>query len=153
MSSVALFADGGSRGNPGESAYGFAVYVFENEQLTEKEVLELCSSISPEVIKGEYIGLTTNNVAEWSGVKKGVEFCNKNYGANRTIFIFLDSQLVVRQVLGEYKVKQPHLIPYHSEVKNLLAEYSKWSIHHIYREQNKIADSEVNRILDSIHKN
>jgi ribonuclease HI len=123
--------DGGARGNPGPAAVGVVV------QEADGEVLE-------EV--GERIGKATNNVAEYRALLLGIERA-RHHGASELELIG-DSELVVRQVKGEYKVKDPALRELHSEVKRELAQFERWSIRHVRRESNSEADRLVNEVLD-----
>jgi len=126
-----LYTDGGSRGNPGESACAYAICKMD-DTVVEKS--------------GYYIGIATNNQAEYYGFKQGLERC-RELGIDK-IDLFSDSELVVNQVNGTYKVKNQELAPLHQEVKALVDSFEKVTITHIPRELNKITDHEVNRILD-----
>jgi len=127
-----LFADGGSRGNPGPSAYG-AVVVDEDGTV----VREISA----------YLGTSTNNVAEWSGLIAGLEAALE-MGVD-DIDVRLDSELVVRQLSGAYRVKQSHLLPLHAKAKTLLRRFARSDVAHVRREQNKEADALVNQVLDA----
>ncbi|MBV8150311.1 MAG: ribonuclease HI family protein [Candidatus Eremiobacteraeota bacterium] len=127
-----LFADGGSRGNPGPGAYG-AVLIDEN------------GGILREI--GAFLGTTTNNVAEWSGLVAGLEGALE-LGVD-AIVVRLDSELVVRQLDGRYRVKQPHLVPLYNRARSLLRRFAHAEIGHVPRRENKVADALVNRILDA----
>lgn len=128
---ITLYADGGSRGNPGHSACG---YVLIDEQ---GEVL---------VDKGVYLGITTNNQAEYQGLKSGLEEA-KQMGA-REVTVRLDSLLVINQMKGIFKVKNRDLWPIHDAVKELVASFDSVTFTHVPREMNKLADAAVNRVLD-----
>jgi ribonuclease HI len=138
-----LFADGGSRGNPGPAASGIAVYASSNGFLNYQE----CQNLQPMMVKGFYCGDTTNNVAEWGGLREGLKEILK-LESKPKIQVYLDSQLVVRQVTGQYKVKQPHLQSIFLEVKKLVMNCESFQIEHIYREFNSAADAAVNECLD-----
>jgi ribonuclease HI len=131
-----LYTDGGSRGNPGESACAYAICKMDGT-VVEKS--------------GYYIGIATNNQAEYYGFKQGLERC-RDLGIDK-ITLYSDSELVVNQVNGLYKVKNQELAPLYAEVKELVASFGKVNIFHIPRELNKITDSEVNRILDQQARN
>ena len=131
-----LYTDGGSRGNPGESAGAFVICKMD-DTVVEKS--------------GYYIGIATNNQAEYYGFKKGLERALE-LGIDE-ITLFSDSQLVVNQMNGIYKVKNQELAPLHEDVKTIAAGFSKVQYVYIPREINKIADEEVNRILDEQAKN
>lgn len=130
-----LYADGGSRGNPGPAASGAVLYGEDGTLLAEI---------------GEYLGRTTNNVAEWNGLRAGLERA-RELGVSE-IVIRLDSELVVRQVTGIYRVKHPALIPLAARVKSLLRGFAKVDIAHVPRKQNAAADALVNRVLDASAK-
>ena len=150
---LALFGDGGSRGNPGKSASGFVIYDIEGLQLTQSNsnVDQIISSQAHVVYQtGVYLGITTNNVAEWKSVVLGLEYIVNNYPNCKNIKVFMDSDLVVKQIKGIYKIKQPHLIPLGQSVKKLQSHFDNFEISHIYREFNKLADQMVNNCLDQI---
>ncbi|HSR95371.1 MAG TPA: ribonuclease HI family protein [Solirubrobacterales bacterium] len=123
--------DGGARGNPGPAAVGAVV------QLPGGEVLEE---------RAERIGTATNNVAEYRAVLLGIERAAE-LGASELELVG-DSELIVRQVKGEYKVKDETLRGLHAEVKRALRPFAQWSIRHVRREQNTEADRLVNAALD-----
>ncbi len=125
--------DGGARGNPGPAAVGAVV------QLPGGEVLEE---------RGERIGKATNNVAEYRAVLLGIERAAE-LGASELELVG-DSELIVRQVKGEYKVKDATLRGLHAEVKRALRPFEQWSIRHVRREQNAEADRLVNAALDGV---
>ena len=138
INKLEIYTDGGSRGNPGPAGVGVHA-ISDNSTLFQLS---------------EYIGETTNNVAEWQAVIKTLEHMVKNnIQANQTDF-FLDSLLVVKQVKREYKVKQPHLQTLAISVHQLLQELNlpKVNFYHVPREKNKVADSLVNKALDSLLK-
>lgn len=126
-----LFTDGGSRGNPGPSASGFVVY-----DLSDNLIIE----------GGEYLGITTNNQAEYQAVRHGLLKCQELRA--RSVRVFMDSLLVANQLNGIYKIKNRELWPIHEEIKNISQSFEKISYTHVPREMNKAADAVVNRILD-----
>lgn len=126
-----IYTDGGSRGNPGPSAAGF---VIQDEQ--EKLVFE----------GGDYLGITTNNQAEYQAVKLALEKA-KGLGA-RELNFRLDSQLVVNQLNGTFKIKNRDLWPIHASIKALVQHFTKVTFTHVRREFNQEADAMVNKILD-----
>jgi len=130
---VKFFGDGGSRGNPGPAAAG---YVLTDMADT---VLET---------GGEFMGITTNNQAEYHSLEMGLERALE--AGVKQIHVHMDSQLAIRQISGQYKVKSPDLLPRYKNVKSLLAKFEKSDCVHVPRELNKLADAEVNRILDSV---
>jgi ribonuclease HI len=128
---IKLFADGGSRGNPGPSASGFVILDKEDNILVDK---------------GVYLGVTTNNQAEYTALKLALEECVKNNVKEAEIY--MDSLLVVNQVKGIFKVKNRDLWPLHDSVKQLSKNFTHISFSHVPREFNKLADAAVNRALD-----
>ncbi len=128
---VLVNVDGGARGNPGPAAIAVVVQDGAGEVLEER---------------GEKIGRATNNVAEYRALLLGIERAAA-LGASELELIG-DSELIVRQVKGEYKVKDAALRRLHDEVKRSLADFESWSIHHVRREQNAEADRLVNEALD-----
>lgn len=134
-----LNTDGGSRGNPGPAAYG---YVIQDITSSAGIILEKC---------GNYLGITTNNVAEYQGLVEGVKWVVVNH-PEAELLIKMDSLLIVNQVKGTFKVKNPGLLPKWQEVRGLLSHLPKWSIEHTYREGNSLADELVNQALDA-HQN
>ncbi|MGH7684998.1 MAG: ribonuclease HI family protein [Vulcanimicrobiaceae bacterium] len=131
-----LFADGGSRGNPGPAAYGAVLFDTDGTVLRELSA---------------FLGITTNNVAEWSGLIAGLEAALE-LGVDE-IDVRLDSELVVRQLSGAYRVKQEHLIPLHAKAKTLLRRFPRSNVGHVPRKQNKEADALVNQVLDAHKRN
>ncbi|MGI6631783.1 MAG: ribonuclease HI family protein [Bacillota bacterium] len=125
-----LNVDGASRGNPGQAS---CAAVISTEGKPQREL-------------GIYLGVTTNNVAEYSGLIAGIAEC-LDMGITE-VEIRSDSELCVRQIKGEYKVKSEGLIALHRRVKGLLSRFEKWEIKHVPREENSAADSVSNRVLD-----
>lgn len=126
-----LFTDGGSRGNPGQSACAFVICKLD-DTVVEKS--------------GYYMGVATNNQAEYYGQIRGLERC-RDLGIDK-IRLFSDSQLVVNQMNGFYKVKNQELAPLHKQLKELADSFEKISFQYVPRALNVLADKEVNRILD-----
>ncbi|MBV8152778.1 MAG: ribonuclease HI family protein [Candidatus Eremiobacteraeota bacterium] len=127
-----LFADGGSRGNPGPAASG-AVLVDSGGEVIEEV--------------GEYLGTATNNVAEWTALLLGLEAASAR--GLRRIAVRLDSELVVRQLKGEYRVKHADLQPLHRRALALLRRFDHVDVRHVPRKQNALADKLVNQVLDA----
>lgn len=123
--------DGGARGNPGPAAIGVVV---------RDEEGGILATVS------ETIGEATNNVAEYRALIAGIRQA-RALGADR-LELLGDSELVVKQVRGEYKVKNAGIRPLHAEVIEALEEFEEWSIEHVRREQNSDADALVNDALD-----
>ncbi|MBI4050375.1 MAG: ribonuclease HI family protein [Candidatus Doudnabacteria bacterium] len=126
-----IFTDGGARGNPGPAAYGVVIYDSKRKLLKKL---------------GKYLGERTNNEAEYEGVIAGLEAARK-MGAKEIEF-YLDSQLVVRQLKGIYKVKEPRLQALLLKVRNLETHFKTVKCHHIPREKNKLADKLVNQSIE-----
>lgn len=126
-----LFTDGGSRGNPGPAASGAVLVAPDGRILHEV---------------GHFLGVATNNVAEWTAVQIGLEAALE-HGIG-SLAVRMDSELVVRQLSGEYRVKHPDLQPLHVRVKSLLRKFTHVDIQHVRRKENALADGIVNRVLD-----
>ncbi len=129
---VQLFTDGGSRGNPGKASSGSVV-------LDEAGKVVLARA-------GYYLGVTTNNQAEYQGLIRGFLLC-RQLGA-REVAVFMDSNLIVNQMLGKFRVKNAELRPRYLEACRLAGEFERVTFTHVYREYNKLADKMVNRALD-----
>lgn len=127
-----LYADGASRGNPGPASIGAVLYDPKGETVAEVS---------------EVIGETTNNVAEYRALIAGLEAALA-IGVAR-IEVRLDSLLLVRQVRGEYRVKAPGLQPLHRKVRALESRFEGFSISHVRREKNTVADGLANAALDA----
>lgn len=132
-SKVLLYADGGSRGNPGPSALGYVVLTTEHELLQQEN---------------KYIGITTNNQAEYHALIAGMEWCLAN--GVREVLVYLDSLLVVNQLAGKFKVKNRDLWTLYESAKNLSSKFRTAKFTHVPREMNKLADAEVNKALDAV---
>ena len=133
-----VHSDGGARGNPGPAAIGVVI---------EKENGEMIEEIS------EAIGDTTNNIAEYTAVLRGLQVLEVLFGAKVSemeVYWRLDSELVVKQLAGEYKVKNPGLRPLYEEIRDLRARFPKLTLKHVRREENKEADRLVNEALDNL---
>jgi len=130
-----LFTDGGSRGNPGDSACAFVICKLD-DSVVEKS--------------GYYMGMATNNQAEYLGQIKGLERC-RDLGIDK-VHLHSDSQLVVNQMNGIYKVKNQELAPLNQQLKELAGSFEEVTFSYVPRELNKIADKEVNRILDDAER-
>lgn len=124
--------DGGARGNPGPAACG--VVIKSKDGIVIKKL-------------GKYLGICTNNEAEYHGLILGLEEILK-MGESEAEFL-LDSQLIANQMLGNYKVKDYKLIPLYKKALKLAEKFSRIDFIYIPREKNKMADYLVNKILDS----
>ena len=125
-----LLFDGASRGNPGPASCGFVVY-------RDGDRVEA---------RGEFLGVTTNNVAEYRGLIRGLEYLVRR--GVKEVTVYADSELVVKQVRGQYKVKSPNLKPLHQQVMNLLKKFEKVRILHHPRSRNREADRVANMALN-----
>ena len=127
-----IHTDGASRGNPGKAGIGILIRNKDGQEVEE---------IS------EYIGETTNNVAEYKALitaaRRALEF-----GAKDVVFK-LDSELVVKQIYHKYSVKSPHLIPLYRELQDMLRKFRKWEVIHVPRGENSRADALANMGIDS----
>lgn len=123
--------DGGSRGNPGPAAYGVVVRDPRGEIVARLK---------------KYIGNNTNNVAEYFGLIAALDYA-QNHGI-RALRIESDSELMVKQMRGQYKVKSEELKPLFERAKKMSQTFESFRISHVYREQNKEADALVNQALD-----
>jgi ribonuclease HI len=121
--------DGASRGNPGEAGFGV---VFESDG-------------EPEEIAG-FLGRTTNNVAEYAALVAALTHARRRGIARLTLYS--DSELLVRQLAGHYRVKAPHLVPIYLKVLTLRRGIPGLSVRHVPREQNRAADALANRAID-----
>jgi ribonuclease HI len=131
MSWLTINVDGGARGNPGPAAIGVVVRDGRGEVLEEV---------------GERIGEATNNVAEYKALLRGIELAIKHGGTE--LELIGDSQLIVRQVEGRYKVKNAGMKEMHEEVRGALRDFDSWEIRHVGRAENADADRLVNQALD-----
>jgi len=132
MKRVIVNVDGGSRGNPGPAAIAAVATDPSGEVLAERS---------------ETIGAATNNVAEYRALLLGIDLA-KQLGANEVEFVG-DSMLIVEQVRGKWRVKQEHLRPLHTKVRDALRGLESWSIRHVKRDENARADELLNDALDS----
>ena len=126
-----IFTDGGSRGNPGPAAYAFVIEA-NGATLCEEKV---------------YLGHTTNNIAEYTGLVKALERARELGG--RRLEVFSDSELMVRQMSGDYRVKNAGLLPLYNEATRLARGFESVSLRHVRRHLNTYADRLCNEALDS----
>jgi ribonuclease HI len=132
LTHVIVYSDGGSRGNPGPSAAGFVVMNDQESVLHEG---------------GMYLGIATNNIAEYHGVRLGLEKALE-LGV-RTVDFRIDSLLVVNQMNGIYQIKNRELWPIYERIKELTTKFDKVTFSHVRREFNQLADGMVNKILNA----
>ena len=124
--------DGGARGNPGPAAYGVVVRDAKGEVIAELS---------------DYLGIQTNNYAEYSGLLAALDFAVRE--KHSSLKVLSDSELLVRQMQGRYKVKSPGLIDLYDRARALVRKLDHFSIDHVLRQYNKEADALVNQVLDS----
>lgn len=127
---LTMYTDGASRNNPGEAGAG--VYILQDN----KPVKEIA----------RYLGTTTNNIAEYTAAILGLEYAVQQ-GATR-VNLFADSELLVKQLNGEYKVKNEGLKPLHAKAKELIGKINSVTVKYIRREMNKQADALANKAVD-----
>jgi phosphoribosylglycinamide formyltransferase-1 len=128
---ITIYTDGGSRGNPGPAAAGFILTGGNGKQLQGKAL---------------FLGQATNNAAEYTAIIKALEAA-KQLGAKR-LKVFSDSELLVKQINGQYKVKSEQIRPLFKQAVNLIAEFEDCQVRHITRDKNKKADELVNQALN-----
>ena len=131
-SSIKANIDGGARGNPGPAAYGVIVRDAKGEIIAELS---------------DYLGIQTNNYAEYSGLLAALDFAVRE--KHSSLKVLSDSELLVRQMQGRYKVKSPGLIDLYDRARALVRKLEHFSIEHVLRQYNREADSLVNQVLDS----
>jgi ribonuclease HI/pterin-4a-carbinolamine dehydratase len=129
---IKIYTDGGSRGNPGPAASGYVLFNGKDEIIESK---------------GIYLGIATNNQAEYQALKYALEAAKKLKA--KDLDIYMDSLLIVNQIKGVYKIKSPDLLPLHKAIKDLLETFDSFSFTHVPRALNSLADAEVNKALDA----
>jgi ribonuclease HI len=130
---LTIHIDGGSRGNPGPAAAGVCILDADTGRLLHES--------------GIYLGRATNNVAEYRGLLHALDIAGRLGG--RQLHIHTDSQLMARQIRGEYRVKSPDLLPLFEKASRQLQAFPRWTIQDVRREQNQRADALVNQALDA----
>jgi ribonuclease HI len=130
--SIKANIDGGARGNPGPAAYGVVVRNAKGEILAEL---------------AEYLGNQTNNFAEYSGLLAALEYAVRE--KYPSLKVLSDSELLVKQMKGQYRVKNPGLLELYERARALVRKLEHFSIDHVLREYNRDADRLVNQVLDS----
>ena len=128
---IKLFTDGGSRGNPGPSASGFVILDKSDDVIFSQ---------------GIYLGIMTNNQAEYLALKYGLGKLD-DMGIHE-VSVYMDSLLIVNQMNGKFKIKNQDLLVIFTDIKNILKSFKKVTFTHVPREKNKLADAEVNKALD-----
>ena len=134
MPKCIIYIDGGSRGNPGPAGVGV--------------MLQWDDQPDPFHEAGYFLGEATNNFAEYQGLIKALD---RATAANaKSLDIRSDSQLLVRQINGQYRVKSPNIKPLYTQAIQHLRQFENWTITHIYRDKNKRADQLANMAMDAI---
>ncbi len=131
---ITIQTDGASRGNPGPAAYGFVI--FQDGAVLYEE--------------GKTLGITTNNIAEYTALFQALAYLRETVEPDdvESLLIQADSQLMIKQMTGEYRIKNAGLLPIFKEIKKLLEDYGAVKFEHIRREFNKHADRLGNLALD-----
>lgn len=129
---IIIYTDGGARNNPGPAGAGFRIFEGENLLFEGKQ----------------YLGSQTNNWAEYEAVALALAEAKRLGLTGRTLEIRMDSKLVVEQILGNWKIKEPTLKPQAAKVRALLADFPKYHFMHVPREKNAEADRLVNEAID-----
>ena len=134
--------DGAARGNPGPASAGAALYDLSRPDARDP-VAQPDASIS------DYLGVQTNNVAEYTGVVRALDLA-RSLGASE-VHLLLDSKLIVEQLTGRWRVKDAKLIPLWAHARQVLGGFSRWSAAHVPRAQNGVADALANEAIDRAH--
>ena len=129
-----IFTDGASRGNPGHASYGFTISEEGGKLIFEE---------------GRYIGIDTNNVAEYTAVLEAFKWIRENIKEPVEIKLFADSKLVAEQLSGKWKIKNANLKLIFEKIKTIEDQFDSVTYTHVYREKNTIADSLANQALDN----
>ena len=131
MKKISIYIDGGSRGNPGPAGIGIVILDEKGKKTREYN---------------KFIGITTNNIAEYTALVYGLQ--EGLFERADEIELNLDSELVVQQLKGEYRVKNAAIKPLFEQALHLLSGFKKFEIKHIAREKNKEADKLVNKAIN-----
>jgi len=131
---LTLHTDGGSRNNPGHAGIGFVIADSVGKNLAKE---------------GKYIGIATNNEAEYQALLLGLQYIRNFFSDCKSIEVFTDSELMQKQLTKVYKIREDHLKQFAVTIWDLLSQFKTWKITHILREKNKVADQLVNDALDS----
>ena len=128
---ITAYTDGGARGNPGPAGYGVRVETERGDLIDE-----LCG----------FLGSATNNIAEYNGLLAALRYANEH--GHRSVRIKSDSELLVKQMLGQYRVKNPGLQTLYQQAQTLARALERVTYEHVRREQNKDADRLANQAMD-----
>ena len=133
--------DGAARGNPGPASLGAALYDLGRSDARDPRA-------EPDASISEYLGVQTNNVAEYTGTVRALELA-RDLGAGE-VHLLLDSKLIVEQLAGRWRVKDAKLIPLWAACRQVLAGFERWSATHVPRAQNSVADALANQAIDRV---
>ena len=133
--------DGAARGNPGPASLGAALYDLGRPDARDPRA-------SPDASISEFLGVQTNNVAEYTGTLRALELA-RELGA-REVHLLLDSKLIVEQLSGRWRVRDAKLIPLWAGCRQVLAGFERWSATHVPRAQNSVADALANEAIDRV---
>jgi len=131
--------DGAARGNPGPASAGAALFAADRPDARDPRA-------RPDASISDYLGVQTNNVAEYTGVVRALELA-RDLGAGE-VHLLLDSKLIVEQLSGRWRVKDPKLIPLWAAARATLNGFSRWTATHVPRAQNSVADALANEAID-----
>jgi len=134
--------DGAARGNPGPASLGAALYDLARPDARDPRA-------RPDASISEYLGVQTNNVAEYTGVVRALELARELEA--REVHLMLDSKLIVEQLAGRWRVRDAKLIPLWTAARRTLAGFERWSAVHVPRAQNSVADAYANEAIDRAH--
>lgn len=142
---LVIHVDGGSRGNPGPAGAG-VVIALSTQGGSDPAASADSTEAEPVFEGGFFIDHATNNVAEYTGLIRALEEAQRRTPAK--VSVFADSQLMVRQITGQYRVKNATLKPLWADAMKRLGTFPDWSITHVYREANERADQLANMAMD-----
>jgi ribonuclease HI len=131
--------DGAARGNPGPASAGAALFDLARPEARDPRA-------SPDASISDYLGIQTNNVAEYTGVVRALELA-RDLGAAE-VHLLLDSKLIVEQLSGRWRVKDAKLIPLWAAARGTLNGFRRWTATHVPRAQNSVADALANEAID-----
>ncbi|MEX1171108.1 MAG: reverse transcriptase-like protein [Chloroflexota bacterium] len=134
--------DGAARGNPGPASLGAALYDLSRADARDHRA-------TPDASISEYLGVQTNNVAEYTGTLRALELA-RELGATE-VHLLLDSKLIVEQLSGRWRVKDVKLIPLWAASRAVLGGFQRWTAAHVPRAQNGVADALANEAIDRAH--
>jgi ribonuclease HI len=133
--------DGAARGNPGPASLGAALFDLDRADARDPRA-------TPDASISDYLGVQTNNVAEYTGVVRALELA-RDLGATE-VHMLLDSKLIVEQLAGRWRVKDPKLIPLWAAARGTLNGFRRWTAEHVPRAQNTVADALANEAIDRV---